>query len=610
MKILRYIGFSLLIILFVSGILYQFLAGKEIDKSQQDDFFTVRNYSYLKSPKDSLSFKEILALEKQGKFTPITKKNILVSDTTAIYWEKVLVSFKESRFLVIASRNFSQSVAMYDSAIDSINPVRIDGYSYSKSKRIFPSNQPIFLTKGQKGEKKALYFKYKLFRPAPLSVSGRPVTHVVRREVLSGSIQGIFFGGIIIIIAYSLILYIALRENLYLLYCLYLVSLSCFALVDWGFFFQFANIPLLKYFYEWYAIPYSFITIFLLAYTRKFFYTPIQLPKMDKVIKIAIVLKLFILIIGISFRLDQLYNPLIDTALLFIAFVVGIIRLRKGFKPARYFLLGFAFLFTGLSVHAFNNYLLIPQKINLYLSIYNTGILEVILFSVALADRLRSLKESESRSYQTTIKILKENQQLKDAANKALEDKVKDRTKELEKANVKLKKQSEEIRNMNRLLRKENVQLEQSVISMLKARVMQRPVTFSEFKQFFPNENICYKYLSDIKWKKGYSCQKCGNKKYASGKTPFSRRCSKCNYIEPVTKGTIFYNVRFSILKAFYILFVTGSGKDISGKELSEELDLRKETCNAFKRKVKNNMTGAARRRHKKEWIDYVKLNN
>jgi hypothetical protein len=44
---------------------------------------------------------------------------------------------------------------------------------------------------------------------------------------------------------------------------------------------------------------------------------------------------------------DFLYEPYLDNGLLAVAFAVGIVRLRQGFRPARYFLAGLALVFTG-----------------------------------------------------------------------------------------------------------------------------------------------------------------------------------------------------------------------------------------------------------------------
>ena len=48
-----------------------------------------------------------------------------------------------------------------------------------------------------------------------------------------------------------------------------------------------------------------------------------------------------------------------------------------------------------------------------------------------------------------------------------------------------------------------------------------------DFQSKFPNEETCKKYLSDLKWKAGFSCKKCGYTKYRLTKKQYSRKCNK-----------------------------------------------------------------------------------
>ncbi len=112
-----------------------------------------------------------------------------------------------------------------------------------------------------------------------------------------------------------------------------------------------------------------------------------------------------------------------------------------------------------------------------------------------------------------------------------------------------------------------------------------------DFQSKFPDEEACKKYLSDLKWKAGFSCKKCFYTKYRLTKNPFSRKCNKCNIEESPTAGTLFHKVKFPLLKAFYIIYyVSTNKKGISTRELSRKLSLRQKTCWLFKRKVMESM--------------------
>ena len=145
--------------------------------------------------------------------------------------------------------------------------------------------------------------------------------------------------------------------------------------------------------------------------------------------------------------------------------------------------------------------------------------------------------------------------------------------------------QAIEIQRMNILLQSANEKLELDLQNEVKARVDAKEVNLDEFKKIYPNDEACLLYLSQLKWKDGFSCKKCENTKSAKGKAPYSKRCTLCGYDESATANTIFYRIKFPIIKAFYMAFLLSSHKKITAKDLSAILSLRKDTCAVFKRK-------------------------
>jgi hypothetical protein len=108
-------------------------------------------------------------------------------------------------------------------------------------------------------------------------------------------------------------------------------------------------------------------------------------------------------------------------------------------------------------------------------------------------------------------------------------------------------------------------------------------------EELFNSEEKCYEFLAELKWSEGYSCRKCGNSNYCPGKTPYSRRCTKCKTEESSAAGTIFHNCKFPISKAFYIAYNVCKGReDISTYEFARRLSLRQMTCWNFKTKIRN----------------------
>lgn len=107
------------------------------------------------------------------------------------------------------------------------------------------------------------------------------------------------------------------------------------------------------------------------------------------------------------------------------------------------------------------------------------------------------------------------------------------------------------------------------------------------FEELFNDDDKCLALLSKIKWGDEFECLKCGNTNYCKGKTPFSRRCTRCKHDESATSHTIFHNIKFPISKAFYIAYqICNEKKKISSYEFARNLSLRQMTCWKFKDKV------------------------
>ena len=114
-----------------------------------------------------------------------------------------------------------------------------------------------------------------------------------------------------------------------------------------------------------------------------------------------------------------------------------------------------------------------------------------------------------------------------------------------------------------------------------------KSLSIFEFQARFPEAGSCIEYLADLKWAGGYICKKCGHRHYCKGNSPEDRQCTSCRYVESASAGTLFHGCKFSVLKAFYIVYYVSTNKNgISSTELSRKLALRQKTCWLFKQKV------------------------
>ena len=136
--------------------------------------------------------------------------------------------------------------------------------------------------------------------------------------------------------------------------------------------------------------------------------------------------------------------------------------------------------------------------------------------------------------------------------------------------------------------------------------IFKKELSQGQLEELFTNNDKCLEFLSKLKWEKGFVCRKCGNENYCPGKTPYSRRCTKCKTEESATSGTIFHHCRFDISKAFFIAYnVCRGNNDLSTYEFARLLSLRQMTCWKFKDKLKKAM--GALGEQTANWIEILK---
>lgn len=116
-------------------------------------------------------------------------------------------------------------------------------------------------------------------------------------------------------------------------------------------------------------------------------------------------------------------------------------------------------------------------------------------------------------------------------------------------------------------------------------------IPLSKAKELFEDSEKVLKFVADIKWKDGFICRKCGHTNFCEGKSPSSRRCTRCKSEESAAAHTLFHNVKFPINKAFFIAYnVCVLGNDFSSYNFSDQLELNQMTCWKFRKRIHNCM--------------------
>lgn len=438
------------------------------------------------------------------------------------------------------------------------------------------------------------YFKVRSHEFADMRIALRSANRFIYYALNEYFLFGTFYGMILIISLYNLLVYLAIREikNVYYIFYILSVALYAISLDGIGFQYLWPNHP------DWnnYAVGIALylVIVWALVFTRRFLSTRANAPALDKAIQGMIIARSILVILELTVFPNLLTYRNVEIIPLSLIFYTGITVWRGGYRPARFFVIAYGILFTGFFLRTLVYFNILPFTTLSHYSLHISFVLEMLFLTFALGDRIRILKNMRDRALRRIIHQHEVNMQLKDKVTRELEQKVRERTLELneknhllEEGNKKLERQATEINQINSILDLDNWKLKNSIREVLNDRLMEKTMDYKQFRTLYPDTLACYRFLENHKWEKGFHCRKCSNEKYFDGAQKFARRCTRCGYNESITAYTIFHSIKFPIEKAFYIAYLAVTGKkEYTLEALAQQLDIRLNTVWGFKHKI------------------------
>lgn len=588
--ILTFLGF----IFALSGSLYSHCYAQQTVKINDKEPHHIFNYGEIESFEDKSGKLTLTEIRKSGIDTLFKKSNTYTPknfNRNSTYWYRIKIKGS-------AQSKEQWVLEFFDQTIDDISFYAPDaknnytesrfGAQYKFAQRAYVHKNFLYDLDHSGAAERTYYIRVKSLQSASVIVVLRNIRWFVRYATEEYIFFGVFFGMVVVFSFYNLLMFLAVRQKQYLYYILYNLSIGLYEMCIDGIAFQYLwpDHP------EWNRYAYGpalyLSSIFGLLFTLNFLYLRSKAPRLYWLIISVILLRTIYFVFCLYNPELFIYKP-IELIPLVVALGAGIYIWKNGYRPGRFFVIGYSFLLLGVAVKilVLLNVPWLPYGPVTHYSLSFCFVIEMVLVSFAIGDNIRTLRKKKDKAQKRMISQLQINERLKDTLNKELTKLVDERTKEvMDKAAI-IEKQNEEISVMNAMLEKDNQELHLNIEKVTRARVMSHDVDFAEFSKIYPDRETCFKYLSELKWINGYACRKCANTHYLSGFLPFSRRCTKCGYDESVIAYTIFQNTRIPINKAFYMLFLVYSTKGkISSHKLSQLLLIRQSTCWAYNSKM------------------------
>ncbi|MCF0040287.1 sensor histidine kinase [Dyadobacter fanqingshengii] len=290
------------------------------------------------------------------------------------------------------------------------------------------------------GQQKNYYLKVKGFNQVILPLIIRDQENFFEAAQIGETINGIFSGIIIVMVLYNIFIYFSTRDKSYLFYVLYVLSvgLAQTALTGYGFKYLWPYAP---QFNSIATIYFSgFAGIFAMLFVKNFLQLKEKWPPGVIILNVIIVLYSstgLLNLLGfelLSFRAVDVSGGIGAIGL----FIIGFKLSKEDYRPAKLFLIAWTIFLFGLFLLVLRNINILPYNFLTTYTMQFGSIAEVVLLSIALADKINIFKKEREESQAEALKVSLENEKIIMEQNTFLEKSVNERTAELQYANTEL----------------------------------------------------------------------------------------------------------------------------------------------------------------------------
>ncbi|MEO6522135.1 MAG: 7TM diverse intracellular signaling domain-containing protein [Mucilaginibacter sp.] len=249
---------------------------------------------------------------------------------------------------------------------------------------------------------------------------------------------GIFIGIVLIMIFYNLFLYFIIKDKSYLYYVCYVSLLSLSQGLLHGYRLHFADALILNS----YVTP--MVRVLLWLSITLFVNQFLQLKKQYKHIYKYFRILFFIWAVPVLFILIGRTNiaytiiTVCSTTSSILLLIMGIWLYRNGVKHAKFFMLAWSSFLISILISVGRNKDILPYNSFTSNALLYGFVLELVLFAIALADKINFYRDQNNDTQFFALQIAKENEKLITEQNIQLENMVLGRTKELLESNANL----------------------------------------------------------------------------------------------------------------------------------------------------------------------------
>ncbi|HPB82155.1 MAG TPA: 7TM diverse intracellular signaling domain-containing protein, partial [Spirochaetota bacterium] len=367
----------------------------------------------LEDPAGTLTLQDIMKDEHRTRFVKNNREIPNFGFTPSAYWVKLRIlntSSADNRWLIETGFPLLDSIQLYAAEPGKDGTVRIihtetTGRKVPFSKRRINHRNFIFDIPFPVEKITELYLRIKtddgmIF---PISLWDKDLFRITVQR--GQFLFGIYYGIVLIMIFYNLFIFFSVRDFSYLYYVLYISSFGLFQLAMNGLAYQhlWPDSP-------WWAINANpfFIGLsifFAVLFSIKFLQTREVAPKADILFKILMICAALLSAASLiaDYAITIVLGQLLPLACILLAIPTAVYCLIKGRRSARFYLIAWSMFFFGVVLSILRVLGMLSHTIITEHGLQIGSGFEMVLLSLALADRINIMKKEKEDAQEQLI---------------------------------------------------------------------------------------------------------------------------------------------------------------------------------------------------------------
>ncbi|MES2764888.1 MAG: 7TM diverse intracellular signaling domain-containing protein [Bacteroidota bacterium] len=362
-----------------------------------------KHLEILEDKAGKLTIANVSSPENSGKFLKSKEDVPGYGLTKSAFWVRFTVvnSLEESaEWLLELSYPVLDEAQLYTAQLDGSFKKVASGDKFPFSMRELKHRNIIFRLPLEKNTSNTYYMRLQTSGSVQIPLTLWSMQAFIAKDHEEQIVLGLYYGIMLIMVLYNLSVFIFLRDRTYVSYTGYLVFFTLFQMTINGLSFEYLwpQSP-------WWAnkaLMFSAFAFqcFALIFTKEFLNTKVNTPKLNKFITWQMYSSLLLIALSLFIEYSVLIRIAIAMAFPFVGMVIAaaILSLKNGYRPARFYVSAWAVFVAGLFIFVLKTVGVLPNNLITQYGVQVGSALEVVLLSVALADRISILKRDKEKA--------------------------------------------------------------------------------------------------------------------------------------------------------------------------------------------------------------------